>query len=68
MEALQKPNNTNYKQHCFQYYLKGTVVFLTVIHENAGLIAVDGLEPEVQQSFSFSLLLQTLIFAISKSV
>ena len=59
---------TNYKQHCFQHYLEGTVVFLTVIHENAGLFAVVRLELEVQQSFSFPLLLQTLIFAISKCV
>jgi len=59
---------TNYKQHCFQYYLEGTLVFLTVIHENAGLFAVVRLELEVQQSFSFPLLLQTLIFAISKCV
>jgi hypothetical protein len=60
--------NNSYNQHCFQYYLEGTVVFLTVIHENAGLFAVVRLELQVQQSFSFPFLLQTLIFAISKCV
>jgi len=57
-----------YEQHCFQYYLQGIVVLLTVIHENAGLFAGVRLELEVQQSFSFPLLLQTLISAISKCV
>jgi hypothetical protein len=56
---------------CANYYLERTVVFLCVehlIHEDAGLLVAVRLELVVQQSFSLSLLLKTMVFVVSKCV